>query len=182
MAAIFSDYMHDLLNNLKATIDKLGARAFFNAPAQMNDVTFLLERIPVSMPEKLKEFYLKYNGGFIADLRWTKAELLDIDNFKYIQWNSNHFFSLDMILSLFDDPDELINYANEISPSEEKYLPFFRSQEQEIYVIKVSSKNPNIPVYVLGRQTMPEDWSIVNNDFYDFLKAYVDTEGNILTW
>ena len=180
LAVIFDPNMQELLDNLKLLISQSGGKAFFNDPASIKEIDSLCKKIKIQLPDNLKQFYLTFNGGFIADDRWTRVDLSNPDKYDFIKWNSNTFFSLDMIGDQFSNPDSVISYQNEGSPKGISFFPFLQTQDQETYVIKISSKNTNRPVFHMFRESEPKYWPILSQDFSEFLRTYIAKKGNVL--
>ena len=134
----------------------------------------------MTLPDDFIAFYLKYNGGFFADDRWTGIELLDKNEFDFILWNSNHFLTIDQIQDKFSYVEDVSNLSDAIPT--EHYLPFLQTEEQELYVLRLSEKDSNIPVIMLVRQNVPEYWTKINDNFSDFLKDFIDKKGDIIDY
>jgi len=169
-----------LLNSLTHSIDKLDIRAFFNVSATINQINHLQDVTKLTMPADFVDFYLTYNGGFFADKRWTESDLLDKTKFDNIQWNSNHFLTIDKIQDKFSYVEDVSNFADTIPT--EHYLPFFQTEEQELFLLRLSKEESSKPVIKLIRQTSPEYWIRISKDFNGFLKDFIDKKGDILDY
>ena len=54
-------------NNLRSKIILLAGRSFFNPPAGEETIRDVEERLKITFPASVREFYRAFNGGFFAD-------------------------------------------------------------------------------------------------------------------
>ena len=173
--------MDDILNKLDFVINELEFRSFFNSPAEDAEIENLENAINVLLTNDLKRFYLSHNGGFFTDLSWNIDELNDKEKYDSIKWNSNHFLKLDEIRDHF----EYVEILLEIEFGENrtvKYLPFFQTKSQELYLIRFSLDDTVNSIHELINQTPTDCWKLISNKFSDFLENYINKEGDILPY
>ena len=63
-----------------------------------------------------------------------------------------------------------------------KYLPFFQTKSQEIYLIRFSLEDTVNSIHKLISQTPTDYWKLISNNFSDFLENYINKSGDILPY
>lgn len=163
---------------LSAKIVALGDRAFFNPPATKADIKDVEERLNITFPASVREFYLAFNGGFFADLSWSPDELKDArlnglvgqpHRLEDIQWNSNNIMPLEDIKSGFGSryPD---------------CVPIIHTHTQEFLAFVNPLKDDESPIYDAFHEYPPHEWGVLYNNFEELLTDYIDKEGIIKTF
>ncbi len=160
--------MEATLHLLSAKIVALGERAFFNPPATGDDIKDVEERLNVTFPASVREFYLAFNGGFFADVSWSPDEMKDDHRFEDIQWNSNNIMPLEYIKSWFGS-----RYPG--------CVPIIHTHTQEFLAFVNPLKDGESPVYDAFHEYPPHEWGVLYSNFEALLKDYIEKEGDIKT-
>ena len=160
--------MEAILNRLKEKIVALGERAFFNLPAGEEAIRDVEERMKITFPASIREFYKAFDGGFFADTTWSFDELKDPRQFETIQWNSNNILSLEEIKSGFGS-----RYHG--------CVPVIHTHTQEFLVFLNPLKDNESAIYDAFHEFQPHQWGALYSTFEELLNDYIDKEGNIKT-
>ena len=156
------------INRLRAKTVLLANRAFFNPPAGEDAIKDVEERLKITFPASISEFYKAFNGGFFADETWTSEELKDARRFETIQWNSNNILTLEDIKSGFGS-----RYPG--------CIPIIHTYRQEFLAFINPLKDSESPVYDAFHEYPPDKWGVLYNNFEELLNDYIQKEGNIKT-
>ena len=160
--------MKETIDQLKAKIVALGERAFFNPPATEEAIQDVEERLKITFPASLREFYLAFNGGFFADASWSPEELKDARQFETIQWNSNNILPLE---------DVKLGFGSRYPGC----VPVIHTHSQEFLVFVNPLKEGESPVYDAFHEFPPHQWGALYGNFEELLVDYIEKEGNIKT-
>jgi hypothetical protein len=160
--------METTINKLRTKIIALGERAFFNPPADEDAIKDVEERLKITFPASVRDFYKAFNGGFFADTSWEPDELKDAHQFETIQWNSNNILTLEDIKLGFGSryPD---------------CVPVIHTHTQEFLAFINPLNDNESPVYDAFHEYPPQEWGVLYNNFEELLNDYIDKEGNIKT-
>jgi len=161
--------MKTTLHRLRDKIAALDERAFFYPPAGEDAIRDVEERLKITFPASLREFYTAFNGGFFADTTWSSDELKDVRQCETIQWNSNNILTLEDIKSGFGS-----RYTG--------CVPVIHTRTQEFLVFLNPLKDNESPVYDAFHEYQPHQWGTLYNNFEELLNDYIDKEGNIKTF
>lgn len=155
-------------NNLRSKIILLAGRSFFNPPAGEETIRDVEERLKITFPASVREFYRAFNGGFFADTSWSPDELKDARLFETIQWNSNNILTLEDIKSGFGS-----RYPG--------CVPIIHTRSQEFLAFINPLNDNESAVYDAFHEYQPHEWGVLYNTFGALLTDYTEKEGNIKT-
>ncbi len=160
--------MEATLDRLRNKINTIKDRAFFSPPATLDDILETEQKLNIVFPASLRQFYLSFNGGFIASDMWSPDELQNAEMYETIQWNSNDILSLEEIKSGF-------------GRRYEDYIPIIHTFSQEFLAIANPLNDNESPVLDAFHEAPPREWGVLYDNFESLLNDYIEREGIIKT-
>lgn len=175
--------MQELLQRLKKKIKEIPGRCFFNPPATPEEILWFETELGAGLNDQLREFYLAYNGGFIADKRWGPDRLADPEIIDTLAWNSNYFLSLEEIIDSYFS-NGFYSSPHLRDKEEEhgrKLIPIIHTSGQEILVLDITEPEKSGSVKDAFHEEPWYDWGTVYESFEELLRDYIIKEGQIKT-
>ncbi len=160
--------MKTILDRLREKIDAAGERAFFNPPASEEEIAETEEKLGITFPRSVREFYRVFNGGFIAYTSPVSEEPANDEMFEDLQWNSNTILSLEEIRTGFGK-----RYP--------EYTPVIHTHSQEFLAFGNPLVSDESPIYDAFHEFTPDKWGILYDNFEALLIDYIEKEGAIKT-
>jgi hypothetical protein len=175
--------MQELIQLLNKKIAEIPHRCLFNPPATPEKLLWFEIELGAGLNDHVREFYLAFNGGFIADKRWGHDRLADPEMKDTIAWNSNYLLSLEEIIDSYFS-NGFYSSPHLRDKEEEhgrKLIPIIHTSGQEILVLDITEPEKSGPVKDAFHEEPCYDWGTVYESFEELLRNYIEKEGQIKT-
>jgi hypothetical protein len=175
--------MKELILLLRNKKELLPEKYFFNPPASKTEIEFFQREMGIILNENVRQFYLIFNGGFIALGSWESKFLYDNAMIETMKWNSNYFLSLSEIVESYYNCG---TYSSPHLPEKEalhgrKLIPLIHTSGQEMLVLDATDPATSGPVLDAFHEEPYDEWGKVYETFEALVKDYIEKEGNIKT-
>ncbi len=170
--------MQDLLQLLRKIVAANPQQAFFDVPAQPEEIDALETAIGLPLPKSYRQFLETFNGGFINITRLNPGEQLW--NLKTARWNSNDLLGTQAIQKEYY---RMAEFARDVFGVEGKweFIPFCKTSGQEHLVFGPATAPEDSPVLSAFHECPPEEWSVLYPNFQEFFRAYLGGDGKLRT-
>jgi len=170
--------IHKVLEWLDILIGDGPAHAYFNAPANKEEIASFEERQHIRLPDSYKAFLLYANGGMIISDRLNS--LLDsVSNSEDVKWNANYLYSLEEVEKEYKEKESW-NFGlpgKDLSPY--PFIPFCHTDTGEYLVfINLIGDESESGVFDAFHEETIDTWGLVADDFTAFLSDYTQSNGN----
>ena len=152
-------------------------RAFFQPPASRTEIESLEAHLGRALPTSFRAFLLRHDGGFIA----LDSSSDDPDwDLRTEAWNSIRIMS---VKEIREESDRIERPQFGYSPKPPiEYIPCIYGFNQELLVFdRAAVPQADPPILDAFHESPPTSWEIAYKSFADFLKRYVEEEGDLDT-